>query len=378
VIVMRAVLLTSTLLFAIGCADRTGVLVEVSSIDLTVPTDVDALRFEVESSTGRTVNETHALTGTWPYSLTIVPRDDADARGTLTLRITGLSEGIPAVRRVVHGVTFDDGETRRVTVELSRDCLGDPCGPDVDCVAGICTGGTVDAGLDGGRGDASVDGGRDAGIDAGRDASLVDAGQPDAGPDTGVDAGPGAAIVISEVAPGGPSGAADEFVEIYNASDSPASIAGLVLEYRAAMGASWSARATVPPGVSLPARSYYVMASTAYARSPTADLPGAWTTGFAGDGGHVRIQRSGTELDRFGWGDAAMPEGTALVALPAGAMSSGSYERKALESSTAATMQGSGAHAASGNGWDSNDNAADFIHRTSAEPQSTASPPEYP
>ena len=372
--VMRAFMLTSTLFLAIGCADRTGVLVEVSSADLTVPTDVDALRFEAESSTGRAVSETHALTGTWPYSLTIVPRDDADARGTLTLRIAGLSDGATVVRRLVRGVTFGDGETRRVVVELSRDCLGDPCGADVDCVAGRCIDGATDGGVDGGRGDASVDAGRDGGLDAGRDAEAP----ADSSLDAQIDAGVVPAIVISEVAPAGPSGASDEFVEIYNASDSPVPIAGLVLEYRSAMGASWSTRATVPPGVTLPARSYYLVASTAYARSPTADLPGAWTTGFAGDGGHVRIQRSGIELDRFGWGDATMAEGSPVVALSTSAMASGSYERKALESSTATTMQGSGAHSASGNGWDSNDNASDFVHRESAEPQSTVSPPEYP
>ena len=371
---MRAGILASTLLLAAGCADRTGVLVEVSSVDLTVPVDVDALRFEAESSTGRRVDEIHALSGTWPYSLTIVPRDDDDARGTLTLRITGMRDGDEVVRRVVRGLMFEEGETKRVVVELSRDCLGVTCAPDVDCVAGMCIEGAADGGVDGGRGDASVDAGRDAGFDAGRDE---DAGL-DAGVDAGADAGTAAPIVISEVAPAGPSGASDELVEIYNASDSPVSIAGLVLEYRAATGASWSARATVPAGVTLPARSYYLMASTGYARSPTADLPGAWATGFAGDGGHVRIQQRGVELDRFGWGDATMAEGTAMVALSASEMASGSYERKALETSTAATMQGSGLHSASGNGWDSDDNASDFVHRTSAEPQSTASPPEYP
>src|SRR5439155_8929700 len=74
---------------------------------------------------------------------------------------------------------------------------------------------------------------------------------------TGQTAGAAATVVISEIRFRGPSGGNDEFVEIYNNSDSAANISGWKL-----LGSSniapTGARATVPAGVLLPAHAHYL------------------------------------------------------------------------------------------------------------------------
>lgn len=71
---------------------------------------------------------------------------------------------------------------------------------------------------------------------------------------------------------------------------------------------------------------------------------------------------------------ATMPE---MTSFPACADSAGSYERKALSGSTAATME-AGAVELKGDGEDSDDNSMDFVRRTTADPQNSASATETP
>jgi hypothetical protein len=92
----------------------------------------------------------------------------------------------------------------------------------------------------------------------------------------------------------------------------------------------------------------------------------------------VRLVLGALEIDRFGWGTAAMAEGGAAAASPPIDEMTQTYERKAVASSTAASMEPGGADEARGNGHDTNDNAADFVHRTGAGPQNAASPAELP
>lgn len=204
-------------------------------------------------------------------------------------------------------------------------------------------------------------------------------------------------LVISELTAAGPGGADDEFVELYNPSSQVVSVAGWLLQYRAAAGLSWSAATLLPAGASIPARGFYLVTSTTaaggYSGASTPDYVAHSTTGavkpfgFSAVGGNVRLGLPGAttampNTDAFI--SDAVAYGTGLYgeasAAPVGAWGSSSpysgasIERKASATSTSATMSGS--EATAGNGRDTNDNAADWVTRAAREPQNTSSSPE--
>jgi hypothetical protein len=77
----------------------------------------------------------------------------------------------------------------------------------------------------------------------------------------------GQAIVISELrfrgagGAGGAGAASDEFVELYNRSDTPVSIAGFLLR-GSNSGGTVTTRATVPSGITIPAKGHYLFTNT--------------------------------------------------------------------------------------------------------------------
>lgn len=195
-----------------ACSDRTAIMVEVTSADLSIPADIDSITIRAESRFGSTHEATYPVATSWPHSLTILPAP-REGIGEVRIDVTGNLAGSFVVRRVVFS-EFVPGTLRRVTVVLSRDCVGVVCGVGIDCVSpGRCVDTSPDGGLpdggpaDGGSGDAGLDTleldastpidapiGIDAGLDApvtgdaGVDAPTpLDAGPPDAGPP---DAGP--------------------------------------------------------------------------------------------------------------------------------------------------------------------------------------------
>lgn len=195
-------------------------------------------------------------------------------------------------------------------------------------------------------------------------------------------------LVISELTPAGPGGAGDELVELYNPGPVAVSIGSWKLQYRSAAGTSYSqTAATIPAGRTVASHGYFLIASGAggYTGSVTPDFAPAGTLSFAAAGGHVRLAMPGLSsalflpdggldplsVDVVGWGTAVGAEGTATP-VPGTA---GSLERKANGASTAASME-TGADRTAGNGWDTNDNAADFVVRSAREPQNAASPTE--
>ncbi len=202
-------------------------------------------------------------------------------------------------------------------------------------------------------------------------------------------------VVISELTAAGPNGAGDELVELYNPGPSPVAIGGWKLQYRSATGTTYSqTAATIPTGKSIAPHGYFLVASgsgTGYVGSVAADFAPTSTLSFAATGGHVRLAMPGLgsaltlpdggvdplSADVLGWGNAAGPEGTAAPVAGWASNASGSLERKARAASTAMSMESmSGADRTAGNGYDSNDNAADFVTRTTREPQNAMSPTE--
>ncbi|MBL8957328.1 MAG: thrombospondin type 3 repeat-containing protein, partial [Myxococcaceae bacterium] len=167
-------------------------------------------------------------------------------------------------------------------------------------------------------------------------ATVMNASQADADADGRGDV---CDVVISEVSAGTSTRAGDEFVELYNPGPAVVNIAGWKLQYRAAAGSSYISLVTVPMNVTMPARSYYLIASggaSGYSGAVTPDLTRTGTLDLSGAtaGGHVRfgLPTMSTALtlpdggadplvaDTVGYDGAAGPEGTAA---PAPAWSSG-------------------------------------------------------
>ncbi len=188
-------------------------------------------------------------------------------------------------------------------------------------------------------------------------------------------------VVISQLATRGNSTANDEFVEIYNPTSGAADISGWKLEYKSATGSTWSTKLTVPAGTSLPAHCFYLFAAGAgYYSGPTAAdlaMPASTNIGIA-DNGHIHIiNASASEVDKVGFGSTAIdPEGSAAPNHGTTA-NNNSIERKASATSTAQSLAAGGSEETAGNGYDTDNNSADFILQTNGRhPHNLASPPE--
>jgi uncharacterized repeat protein (TIGR01451 family) len=169
---------------------------------------------------------------------------------------------------------------------------------------------------------------------------------------------PGAGqLLISEFRTRGPSGASDEFIEIYNPTLSTLTIGGLKIRASNSAGAV-SDRVTIPAGTTLlSARHYLVTNSTANTgySGPVAGNQ-TYATGIADDGGIAITGSNGTSIiDAVGMSSgSAYKEGATLAPLANNVNQS--YERKP--------------GGAAGNGKDTNNNASDFfLNASSSNPQ---------
>ncbi len=183
-------------------------------------------------------------------------------------------------------------------------------------------------------------------------------------------------VVISEVRYDERSGINEEFVELYNPTETTVLIGNWEVEYRSASGAEWHDKITLPPGTELFPRSFFLWGGDGV--EPVPDLVWDYNPGLGNSGGHVRIlDADDVEIDRVGWEGAIDPEGgegNDAGTTPDG----GSVERKANASSTAESMEPGGVDELEGNGYDSDNNANDFvIHDFEfVFPQNSASPME--
>lgn len=193
-------------------------------------------------------------------------------------------------------------------------------------------------------------------------------------------------IVISEVyGGGGNSGSTwkNDFVELYNPTDSIVSVAGWSVQYGSATGTSW--QVTNLSG-SIAPHGFFLVQEAAGAGGtqslPTPDVAGSIS--MAGTAGKIAlcnttIALSGTSstgptiVDFVGYGGANGYEGSGATPAPS---NSASVERKALASSTADSLKAGGLHVALGNGYDSNNNSTDFVAQNPIVPQNSASATE--
>jgi hypothetical protein len=196
----------------------------------------------------------------------------------------------------------------------------------------------------------------------------------------------------------GPTVSNDEFVELYNATNSTLDISGWFIQRRNASGVvtCW---ASLPPGQSIAPHGYYLVGGAGfnasnYANAPNVDLnTGATgTTITGGSESLVLISAAGTctgsvasaVIDSVSFGSITDTfSALRLPPIPGVSLGNGrSAERKACADSTSdqttTGMLASGGEALQGNAFSSGASILDWIVRPSAEPQSSAATAEIP
>ncbi|HSX02031.1 MAG TPA: lamin tail domain-containing protein [Candidatus Saccharimonadia bacterium] len=180
----------------------------------------------------------------------------------------------------------------------------------------------------------------------------------------------GANVYISELQTGDAVSANDEFIELYNGTNVDVSVANWQLQYRSATAANgsdcgakvWSKLATLP-NKTIKAHGYFLLASNGYPLLADA----TFSAGMASTAGTLQLVNavqaaSPVVIDALAWGDGACGHGQ-----PAMFSSGQSLERLP------------GADAANGgNSYDSANNVADFMIRSTPEPQSSKATVEAP
>lgn len=163
-------------------------------------------------------------------------------------------------------------------------------------------------------------------------------------------------IVVSEFRVRGPGGASDEFIELFNRSSASADVSGWMVRRSNGSG-SVGTQYTFPPGVSIGAGCYFLLANASYLGSVAPDA--SYSTGITDDGGIGVVRASdGQVVDAVGMGAGSFyREGTTLA--PQTTNADISRER----------LPGDGiGHD------DTDDNATDFAAITPSSPHNSASP----
>ncbi|MBP47451.1 MAG: hypothetical protein CMH53_05890 [Myxococcales bacterium] len=184
-------------------------------------------------------------------------------------------------------------------------------------------------------------------------------------------------VVLSEVLVGGFNDPKAEFIELYNSGTQPADISGLqvfVKKSGATAGSSWGdAVAQVPGGSVVPAKHYYLVATSGWAKQHGHIDLVAKDLKLENTGGSIRLldPRTDVEIDRFGWGQSNNASGSALAVqqIPAGFP----MARKANSNSNGLTMALGGKEELAGNAYDSDNDANDWLILLSTTPHSLGS-----
>jgi len=190
-------------------------------------------------------------------------------------------------------------------------------------------------------------------------------------------------LLISEIqidSVDGIGGASDDFIELYNPTDSDIYLGDyqgsyLRLVKRTQTGASdtsiksWNGDLEAK----VPAHGFYLWANSGYTGINTTPDATTTVTISADNGIALRLgpMDTGSIIDGLGWGDCEneFVEGNAAIDLSGGQ----SLERKAKDTSTAELLAVNDSHHWLGNNWDSNSNSQDFVLQTQSNPQNSFS-----
>jgi len=180
-------------------------------------------------------------------------------------------------------------------------------------------------------------------------------------------------IVISEVQIHG-GNANEDFVEIYNPTDSSVDLSGWQLRKKASNGTD-SSLVLILSGT-IPTHGFFLWSNDqgTFETDIGADVSNG--NNLSENNSVLLEDASDNPIDQVAWGDGTNQyvEGTEFVNSPA---TNQSIERKALPTSDTTSMS-SGTDVSKGNGFDSNNNATDFILRTVSQPQNSSSATESP
>ncbi len=132
----RAVAIAGLALLALACNEPTQLFVVVQS-DMDVPAELDAVRIEVTGSETMTASGSLSGSRAVPLPRTVGVVQTGGELGPLTVRAVGSLRGTDVVERVAR-TSFLPGETRVLTLGLSRGCVGAVCGAGQTCSAGVC------------------------------------------------------------------------------------------------------------------------------------------------------------------------------------------------------------------------------------------------
>lgn len=175
-------------------------------------------------------------------------------------------------------------------------------------------------------------------------------------------------LVISEIYMDALDETNSEFVELYNPTNSDIDLSGYTFGNTSSAGNEYE-NGVIPNGTIIKAKGYFLIGDA----SVLSDGMGYWANPdivvpltVANDNGAYWIKDdSGNVVDRVSWGSNIYGEGTPFPSNPpVGA----SLERLANDGSNPLPGE---AGEFSGNGWDTNNNAADFVIRTMPEPQNS-------
>ena len=187
-------------------------------------------------------------------------------------------------------------------------------------------------------------------------------------------------VVISEVQIKGDGDTKHDFVEIYNPTGSDIDLGDYKGSYIRLMkytsgGSESLVKSWKDESAIVLAHGYYLWASSSDGGYPSSIGADASTTPTIAASNAVALEIYSTheKIDIVGWGSAPVNETSAYPDNPSDGES---IERKAITSSTASDMAPSGDHHTWGNGEDTNNNSADFITKTTPEPQNTSSDTE--
>ena len=182
-----------------------------------------------------------------------------------------------------------------------------------------------------------------------------------------VQSAPASHIVISEVEIRTLANADDEFIELYNPTDSNISFSGWRLTKKTAGGTQSNLIASMSGAIV--SHGFFLIASNVYTGSAAADRSYASSSAIAANNAVLLYSDAGVTLvDKVGIGGASDFEDS-----PTATPSSGqSVERKASGSSTMESMT-TGADQFLGNSEDNDNNSSDFILRDLPQPQNSQS-----
>lgn len=189
-----------------------------------------------------------------------------------------------------------------------------------------------------------------------------------------VSAAPATHLVISEIQTTGGTGyTTDEFVELYNPTESDMNLSGWKLAKKTASGKEYVLADNFGDKV-IKSHSFFLIVHPAgYLGETQPDFYYTTTNSISDNNTVILYDNSGLVVDKVGFGTTIDFEGEAT----SNPSAKKSIERKAKSDSTVETMIEGGGHYFLGNSEDTDNNKQDFIIRSVSEPQNSQSEQEY-